>query len=284
MRIAVTAATGHLGAAIVRALKEMPGITPIAVARTPGKAAALGVETRAGDYDDAAQLQAAFREVDSVLFVSGMAPPQQRIHQHCRVIDAARQAGVGHVVYTGVVTEGGGPGFREIQAMSLETERHLRESGVEFTIGRDSIYLEPDLEYVGDYVKSGRIWNSAGEGRCAYTSRSELAQAYAKLLTEPRHRGRTYTLAGPPVTQGELAGTLNAVLGTNLQYLAVPADEYRRECVSVMGEYLGGVIAGIYDGIREGALDLPSDFAEILGRPHRTVEQMIRDFQASAPA
>lgn len=52
MQIAVTAASGQLGGAIVRALKTKPGVTTIAVARTPSKATSLGVETRAGDYDD----------------------------------------------------------------------------------------------------------------------------------------------------------------------------------------------------------------------------------------
>lgn len=284
MRIAVTAATGQLGGAILTVLKQTPGVTPIAVARTPARAAALGVEARLGDYDDQPQLEAAFAGVDSVLFVSGMAPPAQRIFQHRRVIDAARRSGVKHVVYTGVVVNPGGDAFAAIQRMSLETERYLKESGLAFTIGRNGIYIEPDLEYIEEYARAGKIRNSAGDGRCAYTLRSELAQAYARLLTDPRHHGQTYTLAGPPITQAELAAAINAEYGTTLRYEPMSIEAYRQDRIAELGDFLGPLIAGIYEGIRKGAMDVTSEFAQIVGRPHLSPAEMIRAFRAAAAA
>ena len=54
--------------------------------------------------------------------------------------------------------------------------------------------------------KDGKITNCAGDGRCAYTTRAELADAYARMLTEDQHNGQTYNLAGPAITQYELCG------------------------------------------------------------------------------
>jgi len=87
MTIAVTAVTGHLGAAIAKALIALnTGETIVGLARTPEKAKGLGIEVRPGDYDDAAQLTASLAGVDTLLLVSGMAAPDVRIEQHRNVI------------------------------------------------------------------------------------------------------------------------------------------------------------------------------------------------------
>ena len=46
-------------------------------------------------------------------------------------------------------------------------------------------------------------------------------------------------------------------------------EEYRRERVAELGEFLGGMIAGIYAGIREGAMDNPSQYMKVAGREHK---------------
>jgi NAD(P)H dehydrogenase (quinone) len=46
--------------------------------------------------------------------------------------------------------------------------------------------------------------------------------------------------------------------------------EYREERTNELGEFLGNIIAGIYDGIRNGYHDNESHFEEVAGRPHQT--------------
>lgn len=80
MKIAVTAASGQVGAAIVKAATQLIGSDGvIAVFRTPEKAKGLGVEAREGSSDDPAALVRAFAGVDTVLLVSGMDAPDKRI-------------------------------------------------------------------------------------------------------------------------------------------------------------------------------------------------------------
>lgn len=280
MKVAVTGASGHLGSAVISALKQTRGITPIAIARSPEKANHLGVETRAGDYGDAAQLDNAFKGVNALLLVSGMAPPDERLDQHKRVIDCARRAGVARLVFSGIGVTEAGEGFFQVQQASLATEQYLKESGLAWSIGRNSIYIEPDLEYLENYRRAGKISNCAAEGRCAYTSRPELALAYANLLTEPRFDGRTYALAGQPITQRTLVNCLNQIFGTALKYESLTVVEYRRERQAALGNFIGGIIAGIYEGIRKGAMDVRSDFENVIGRPHLTPTEMIREWAA----
>lgn len=272
-QIAVTAASGQLGGEIVKALCELVGHERvIALARTPEKAAALDVEVRPGDYEDRAALTFSLEEVDAVLLVSGMDAPEKRIEQHRNVITAAKEAGVRRIVYTSVQGAEEGNAFSPIVQSNRQTEQDVRESGLDWVIGRNGIYIEPDIEYLDHYREAGEIANCAGDGQCNYTTRPELAFAYARMLTEPRHGGQTYHLHGTPLTQTQLVDHLNTSFGLNLKYRSMSVEDYRQERITELGEFLGTVIAGIYEGIRNGALNAQSDFSTAAGRPHQTWE------------
>ena len=95
MKIAVTSASGKLGASIVEHLIDEIGKEQvIGIARTPEKAQYLGVEIRQGDYNNRQDFDTALKGVDAVLLVSGMDEPQKRIVQHRHVIEAAKANGV----------------------------------------------------------------------------------------------------------------------------------------------------------------------------------------------
>lgn len=270
MRIAVTAASGKLGSAIVTATSSLVGPDAlVAVARTPSRAEGLGVEVRAGDYDEPDQLERAFQGVDTVLLVSGMAAPEERAGQHRNVIDAAKAAGVRRMVYTSVQGPEARSGFSPIVQSNRQTEADVRASGLAWAIGRNGIYIEPDVEYIDTYAARGEIANCAGDGKCGYTTRGELGFAYARMLTDPVHDGETYDLHGEPITQATLARLLGDAFDVSLSYRSMDVEAYRRERVGELGEFIGTVIAGIYEGIRAGAYDRPSDFEAAAGRPHQ---------------
>ncbi|MCG6283118.1 NAD(P)H-binding protein, partial [Vibrio diabolicus] len=58
MKIAIAAASGQLGSAVVKALLQFtPSHQVVALARTVERAMSLGVEVRPGDYNQQAQLE-----------------------------------------------------------------------------------------------------------------------------------------------------------------------------------------------------------------------------------
>ena len=271
MKIAVTAASGRLGAQILHALEEEVGAEHvIAVARTPANVRSRPVEVRKGDYNSRAELETAFAGVDTVLLVSSMDYPENRLGQHRNVIQAARSAGVGKIVYTSIQGPEEGTAFSPIVQSNRRTEQDIRESGLQWVIGRNGIYIEPDIEYLDTYREMGAIVNCAGTGRCGYTTRSELACAYTQMILNDVHNGHTYNLHGEALTQLQLAEYLNNTFGTTLEYREVSVEEFRKQSIEELGEFLGTIVGGIYEGIREGEADNPSDFETAAGRPHQT--------------
>lgn len=270
MKIAITAASGQLGRAIVKATATLAGKNNvIGIARTPAKAQDLCVEVRQASYDDRAQMCKALAGVDSVLLVSGMDAPDKRIVQHRNVIVAAKTAGVKKIVYTSVQGPEDGTAFSPIVQSNRQTETDVKASGLDWVIGRNGIYIEPDVEYIEKYKALGEIANCAGEGKCGYTTRSELAHAYARLLTQSDHDGQIVNLNGTPITQAQLAEDLNSAFGTQLTYRAMSSAEYVEDRTAELGPFMGEIIAGIYDGIRLGAYDIPGDYEAVTGRPHQ---------------
>jgi NAD(P)H dehydrogenase (quinone) len=280
MKIAVTAANGKLGSLILNELKrEIGEVNVIGIVRSPEKASHLGVEVRKGDYNNLNDLNIALQGIDKLVLISGMDEPQKRIQQHRNVIEAAKKNGVEKIVYTSIIGDEENNAFSPVVQSNRLTEKDIKASGMDWSIGRNGIYIEPDLDYIDTYKKEGEIRNCAGDGRCAYTSRTELASAYSKMLIQDTHNSKTYNLVGEPVTQVKLAELINIIFGTQLVYNPISVKEYTKERKQELGEFIGGVIAGIYKGIYDGKYDIPSDYEKAAGRPYKSAFEMITELK-----
>lgn len=273
MKIAVTAANGKLGEEIIKAtISLLSKDDVIGLARTPEKAAHLGIEVRPGDYEDSKVLETSLEGIDVLLLVSGMDAPNKRIPQHRNVIEAAKKSGVKKIVYTSIQGAEEGTAFSPIVKSNRQTEQDVMDSGLEWVIGRNGIYIEPDVEYIDSYIEEGGIRNCAGDSKCGYTTRTELAYAYAKMLVEDHHHSNIYNLHGRAITQYELAEYLNAAFDTHLTYLPISVETFKEERIAELGDFIGTVVAGIYQGIREGKSNNPSHYNEAAGRAHQSWE------------
>lgn len=102
-KILVTGVTGPLGGSVLEFLAQKTDPSNlIAFARNKSKAETSipdGVELRIGNYTDYDSLIKAFKGVDKLYFVSG-SEIDQRVKQHENIVNAAKEAGVSHVLYT----------------------------------------------------------------------------------------------------------------------------------------------------------------------------------------
>ncbi|NLS13091.1 NAD(P)H-binding protein [Vibrio sp. SM6] len=267
--IAITAASGQLGSAIIYALKEL--VSPqqlVGLSRNTAHASHLGIDIRPGDYNDGATLQHSLQNINTLVLISSNDEPQRRVTQHRNVINAAKKAGVTKLIYTSIQGNPEGNDFAPVVASNRQTEMDIKSSGLEWSIGRNGLYIEPDIEYIDHYRREGIIRNCAGNGKCGYTTRNELAWAYAKMATGQQHNGQTYNLNGAPITQSELCQYLNHAFSTTLKYENMSVDAFKIERINELGQFIGTVIAGIYQSIEQGYFNNPSDYSIAAEREH----------------
>ena len=269
MKVAVTAVSGQLGSAIVQQLIGKIGDdNVVGTARAISKAEHLGITLHPGDYNSKSDFVTAFNGVDVVMILSGMDAPERRVEQHRNIIHAARDAEVRKIVYTSIVGDDGNSTFDVIIQSNRQTEQDIRESGLEWSIGRNGLYIEPDVEYMETYKNDGKIANCAGDGLCSYTTREELAYAYVQMILNEDRNSQTYNLSGEAITQQQLTTYLNMAFGTRLVYEEMTNEAYLAFQQEVNGDFLGKVIAGIYTKIRNGEFNIQSEFKAAAGRNH----------------
>jgi NAD(P)H dehydrogenase (quinone) len=62
-----------------------------------------------------------------------------------------------------------------------------------------------------------------------------------------------------------LAELINTVYGTDIKFNPVSVEAYEKDRKPELGDFMGTIIAGIYEGIGLGADDVSSDYEKRLG-------------------
>jgi NAD(P)H dehydrogenase (quinone) len=267
--IAVTGATGQLGRLVVDALLAR-GAKPgdiVAAVRDTAKAAdiaALGVQVRFADYDDASSLASAFAGVDRLLLISGNAVGQ-RVPQHTAVIEAAVAAQVGFIAYTSILKADSSP--VGLAPEHLATGQVIAASGVPFALLRNGWYTENYAGSVAGALHTGTIAGSAGDGKIAAAPRADYAEAAAAVLLSGE--AGVYELGGTAFTMSELAAEVAKQSGKDVAYTDLPVAEYQAVLVGVgLPDGYAGLLADTDFKITEGHLDTDrDDLATLIGRP-----------------
>ena len=276
MTVAITGATGQLGRLTIAKLKTLlPEDQIVALARSPEKAD-LGVETRAFDYDRPETLAPALAGVERLLLISS-SEVGKRAPQHRAVIEAAKAAGVGEIVYTSLLHADRSP--LSLAAEHVETEAALAESGIPHTILRNGWYAENYTGSIPTALQHGALIGAAGAGRVSGAARADYAEAAARVLAEGGHAGQTYELAADDAwTLADLAAEISRQSGHDIPYVDLPEAEYAAALVKAgLPEGLAAAIAGWDAGAAQGALfDDGRALSRLIGRPTTPLADVVR--------
>ena len=278
MSIVVTGATGQLGRLIIESLlgRGVPADQVVAVGRDTDRLADLagrGVVTVRADYDDPESLQAAFAGADKLMFVSG-SEVGRRVVQHGNVVTAAKEAGIGLVVYTSIAKAD--TSSLVLAAEHKATEQLIRDSGLPYVFLRNSWYLENYTAQLPTYLQHG-VAGAAGDGRVSAATRADYAEAAAVVLTTEGHTNRVYELGGVPFTLTELAAEVSRQTGSSVSYLDLPVDKYTELLVAAgLPEGYAAVLADGDRGLAQGELEVGDDLAKLLGRTPTTLAEAVR--------
>ncbi|EZQ12536.1 SDR family oxidoreductase [Acinetobacter sp. Ver3] len=284
--ILVTGATGHLGRSVVQQLKQQLQNNEFAIlARNLEKAKPYvneHIEVREGDFNQPESLIKAFQRVDKLLLISTM--EMNRFEQHKNVIDAAREAGVQHVYYTGLSIQNiENSAVKDLMISHFQTEDYLKASGLKYTLLRNTMYAEAIPQIIGERVIDTGIQLSGGAGKVPYVLRAELGEAIANALIQNDHENKVYELVGSQTySYQDIADELSQLKTIPVEYHDLTEEAYQQLLKRIgLPEFLIYLTHGTVVDIKHRQYEVQSqDLEKLLGRPSQSLKSMLASLYA----
>lgn len=282
----ITGSTGNMGGKIIRQLLAI-GVQPTdirACARDTGKAETwlkLGLEVRQADYSHPETLPAAYADTEHLLIISGN-QIGARVPLHKNAIDAARKAGVKHIVYTSAISFQNLPADTSqslLERDHRQTEEFILGTGIPYTILRNSIYAEAFLNGPVSAVSTGVYQTCYDDAELSSACSDDLARAAAAALSQTGHINHIYEIAAPSTWRmSEALEIVRRLSGKAIEQQTLTVEKMKANLLA------NGVPTGVVDMIigmnmmvASGQLTLTSpDLSNLLGEPPTPLETVIK--------
>lgn len=283
--ILVTGVSGALGGLVFDGLSAIDDLEVVGGSRTGD-----GTIVRRIDFDDPPSLVEGFAGVDVLVFVSaGYAEDDVVLARHGAVVDAAADAGIGHVIYTSLAASG------DLMSIALAhrwTEARLEAAPYQVTLLRNGLYADVPVSLAamgaGPAATTGVFAASFGGGRVSVVAKEDLADVAVRVAAESardlaagtasRHAGRTYELEGVTAIGGEdIAEVLAKALGREVEYQNVPLSGLREALAGFgMEPYQVGHALSMFSNTNAGFLQaVETDLTALLPGEPRPVRELI---------
>ena len=276
MMIGITGVTGKLGS-YVAVLVDKKGIASIHLARSPERAKVYAsAEIRQMVYANTPEVVEALKGIDVLLMVSARENPE-RVKEHKSFLDAAKLAGVQHIVYTSFY------GADEKATFTLsrdhaQTEAYIKDLGFTYTFLRDNFYLDFLIDMA---LENGEIRGPAGSGLVSAVARKDTSRVAAEILLNPKEwENLTLNLTGPEdLSMKEITTLLSKATKQLITYVdesLEEAYESRKKWPAQTWEYDAWVTT--YTAIKPGEqAGVSTDVEKVLGYPASSLLDILRD-------
>ena len=276
--IGITGVTGKLGS-YVADLVDQQGIASIHLARSPERAKVYAsAEIRRMSYTNTPKVIEALKGIDTLLMVSARENPE-RVKEHKEFLDAAKLAGVQHIVYTSFY------GADEKATFTLsrdhaQTEAYIKKLGFTYTFLRDNFYLDFFIDIA---LENGEIRGPAGRGRVSAVARKDTSRVAAEILLNTKEwENQTLNLTGPEdLSMEEIVEILSKETGKTITYVdesVEEAYESRKKWSAQTWEYDAWV--STYTAIKAGEqAGVSTDVEKVLGRPAMSLIDVLKERQ-----
>ncbi|MEP7121975.1 MAG: SDR family oxidoreductase [Byssovorax sp.] len=275
--ILVTGATGTVGSEVVEQLLSA-GYPVRVLTRHPERAAkyASSVEIAQGDLASPETLTAAFAGVEKV-FLLATGPELAKLEGHA--IEAAKAAGVKHIVKLSAAGAELDPGIA-IGRWHRESEKHLEESGLAWTILRPGAFNSNALTWAETIKAKGMVFHVTGNGKGTPIDPRDIAAVAVAALTTPGHEGKIYEMTGPEaLTTAEMVAKISKALEKPIQCVDAPEAAARAGMLQRgMPLVLVEAVLELTALVREGYRAKPTPVVEeVLGRPARSFDTWLSE-------
>ncbi|GEO78047.1 YtfG protein [Companilactobacillus mindensis DSM 14500] len=281
MNIMVTGANGGYGSLAIDYLQKLaPNANVYGLVRSEAKGAALkekGIQIRIGDYADFDSMKKALNGIDRLLFVSSPIPGIQK-----NVVDAAIANDVKYIAYTSIFQ----PEYSKfgLEINHKQTEEWIKESGIAYTILRNSWYMEVNQALFEYVKKTDKFVYFATEGKLSFALKREYAEAGARVISKGDF-GSIINLANTPRSYEEISLAAQKAVGHGLDIETVRSNEFIPKLVSAgISANLTNVSAAYqeYTLKRNNGEERAdkTEFEKILGHPLTSLSDAIKELES----
>ena len=282
MTVLVMSAHGNQGRLLLPKLAQAGlKVRALRGAGPPEELLALGAtQAVVGDAADPKVLEQALVGVRTVYHVGPSAHPNERA-MGMAMVDAARNAGVEHLVFSSVLH----PILSEMthHALKRDIEEKLISSGLNFTILQPADYMQV-ISYRNTFETGvyGRWWSFAR--REELVDLDDVTDVALKVIREGAvHYGATYPLCSGDCLDGnQIADTVAQVMGRTIERLETSAEDFLQAFFGAAGDdpaaaYTLNVLRGL--NAWYGKHDFVGNanvLTMLLGRKPNSFETMVR--------
>ena len=274
-KIAVTGVTGNLGGMVSRLCKKN-GIEVRNLARNVEKAEKLGFSNVfKSNYDKSGDTVKSLEGIEVLFMVSGSENPN-RVQQHKDFIDAAKIAGVSHIIYLSFYNASKNSIFT-LGRDHYATEEYIKENGFKYTFLRDNFYADFFVDLCREY---GEIKGPAGNGKVSAVVRSDVSEVAAKILENPgKWENQTLNMTGPEeLSMAEIVKAVSEYFGKEIKYIEETVEEAyesRKIWKAEQWEYDSWV--STYTAISENEQSgISNDIEKVLGRKATSLVEYLK--------
>lgn len=282
MQILVTGATGNLGRVVLETLLlKFPGQNVSVLVRDEEKVLefkAKGIHVFLGNYDNIPALETAMMNVDTVLLISA-GDQGDRMQQHKNIIDTAKKSGVKNIAYTSRAMRNRDTLAHQLMEEHFLTEDYIKESGLNYTIFRNTLYMDVIPIFVGKKVFGTGIFQPAGDGKVAFALRKEMGEAMANVLANEAFENKTYTFTNNEAYSFyDIAEALTSLSGKVVTYHPVDISTFQESMrPSGIPEAMLQKVVEFNTDIKNGQEDeITSDLENKLGRKPTTLKDGLK--------
>jgi uncharacterized protein YbjT (DUF2867 family) len=231
--ILLTGATGTAGSFIANEFVRERVPVRILVrnrAKTAGLEKVPTVEIVEGDMSKRSTLGPALDGVDRALMIS--APDMDMVETQSTFIDAAKAAGVRHVIKFSGLDARPDTTF-PFGLMHLEIEKYLEASGLVWTQLRPTGFMQEYLREAPSITKDGALYLALANTKLNPIDVSDVAKVGFLLLRDGGHEGARIPMTGPEaLTMVEIADRISRAIGRTVQYVPISPEQRRQALIA----------------------------------------------------
>lgn len=281
--VLVLGATGTIGSHIV---KELEGkVVHLRIAsRKQDKVDQLRREGKDGvylDLDKPETFALALSGVDRVFLLTGYSVAM--LTQSKTLVDAAKKAGVSHIVHVGVFAEWDTTDAHFVWHQMIE--KYIEASGIAWT------HLHPNMfmnVFTGLYIPKNFTYTTYwGDRRVGYVAPEDIAAVAAKVLIDgpARHASQHYWLSVESFNGEEIAALLSEVTELEIRCEDKGLEGFRQLIDSMIAQGFDSWYANanidfvtqMLDGRMSYMSMVQNDIPYVLGRPAKTLREFLTE-------